>query len=208
MSPSEADAALDQLSKRLPDLERHPPEALDGVALAASLAPADAAEMGRALTEISAAGLVAIPRGGGRHLHLGNPPARADLCLSTHRLAGIEALEPAERVCRAAAGTPLAELRRAAASHAAEIPIDGPGDATLGGALAAASTGPRSHVFGRARDAVLGLDVVLGSGEVTRCGGRVVKNVTGYDLAKLYTGSLGSLGVITAAWLRLRPAPE
>jgi glycolate oxidase FAD binding subunit len=62
--------------------------------------------------------------------------------------------------------------------------------------------------FGRPRDAVLGLDVVLASGARTRCGGRVVKNVTGYDLAKLYTGSLGTLGVIASAWLRLRPLPE
>jgi glycolate oxidase FAD binding subunit len=68
--------------------------------------------------------------------------------------------------------------------------------------------GPRCLRFGRPRDSVLGLDVVLGSGERTRCGGRVVKNVTGYDLAKLYTGSLGTLGVIEGAWLRLRPRAE
>lgn len=203
-----SDHALDELAGALPDLERHAPQWLDGRPIAATLAPPDADALSRALREINAAGLAAVPRGGGQHLRIGNPPARADLFLSTQRLDGVEVMEPAEGVCRAAAGTRLGELRRAAAVHGAELPIDGPDAATVGGALAAASVGPRSHVYGRARDAVLGLDVVLASGEATRCGGRVVKNVTGYDLAKLYTGSLGTLGVITAAWLRMRPEPE
>lgn len=203
-------AALDQLGSELGGgaLTYHDPIDLDGVAIAATLSPGDGPALSRAVAAISRAGLAAVPRGGGRHLALGNPPTRADLFLSTTALDEIEAFEPAEGVCRAAAGTRLAQLRAVVLAEGWELPLDGDDSATLGGALAAGSVGPRSHGFGPARDAVLGLDVVLGSGERTRCGGRVMKNVTGYDLAKLYTGSLGSLGVIESAWLRLRPRPE
>ena len=100
-------------------------------------------------------------------------------------------------------------LRAAANQQGWELPLDAPGrGATLGGVISAAAVGPRALGYGAPRDIVLGIDSVLGTGERTRCGGRVVKNVTGYDLAKLYTGSLGTLCVIEAAWLRLLPAPE
>jgi len=107
---------------------------------------------------------------------------------------------------RCAAGTRLAALREHLAGSGWELPLDPPGEnATLGAALAAAAVGPR---YASPRDAALGLGVVLASGERIRCGGRVVKNVTGYDLAKLFVGSFGCYGVIEWAWLRLRPAPE
>jgi glycolate oxidase FAD binding subunit len=203
-------AALDALAAELGEgaLVRHAPEPVDGVAIAATIAPRDAEALAAAIRALGRAGLSAVPRGGGRQLWLGNPPARADVFLSTAGLAGAGVFEPAEGVCRAEAGTRISELRRTVAAEGWELPLDAPAAATLGGALATASIGPRSHGFGRARDAVLGLSVVLGSGERTRCGGRVVKNVTGYDLAKLYTGSLGGLCVIESAWLRLRPRPE
>jgi glycolate oxidase FAD binding subunit len=109
---------------------------------------------------------------------------------------------------RVGAGTRLVELRAHAAAEGWELPLDSPGvDATLGGTIATAVTGPRAHAFGPVKDAILGLEVVGGDGVATRCGGRVVKNVTGYDLAKLYCGSFGSFSIVTAAWLRLRPAP-
>jgi glycolate oxidase FAD binding subunit len=120
----------------------------------------------------------------------------------------VDELDADEGVCHARAGTPLSALRGAAAARGWELPLDAPGaNTTVGGALAAAALGPRAQGYGPPRDAVLGLEVALASGERTRCGGRVVKNVTGYDLNKLYTGSLGTLGVIEGAWLRLRPAP-
>lgn len=189
-------------------LECHEPDELDGVALAATLRPVDGPGLGEAVRALGRHGLAAVLRGAGRHLSLGNPPSRADVFLATDRLAGVDTFEAGEGVCHAAAGTRLAELRRVVGEQGWEIPIDAPAEATLGGALAAAALGPRSHGYGLARDAVLGLEVVLGSGERTRCGGRVVKNVTGYDLAKLYVGSLGTLAVIEGAWLRLRPRPE
>ena len=90
-----------------------------------------------------------------------------------------------------------------------ELPLDDAGrGGTLGGLLSTASLAPRALGFGRPRDVVLGCEIVLADGLRTRCGGRVVKNVTGYDMAKLYVGSLGALGVITGAWLRLAPRSE
>ena len=182
---------------------------LEGVAPCATLHPGDAPALARAVGALAASGLAALVRGGGTHMQLGNPPRRADVVLSTRRLAGVLAFDPGEGVCRVAAGTPLEALRAEVNAGGWELPLDPPGQgSTVGGALAAAAIGPRALGFGLPRDLVLGLDVVLADGTPTRCGGRVVKNVTGYDLAKLYTGSLGTLGVIAAAWLRLRPRPE
>lgn len=202
--------ALERLDGELGGvLEWHEPVYVDGVAARATLRPQGGEALAAALRAIADAGLAALPRGAGTHCGLGNPPRRADVLLSTAGLRGVDTFEPAEGVCHAAAGTPLAALRAAVTGEGWELPLDVPDDAaTLGGALAVAAVGPRAQGYGPARDAVLGLEVALASGERTRCGGRVVKNVTGYDLAKLYTGSLGSLGVIEAAWLRLRPAPE
>jgi glycolate oxidase FAD binding subunit len=202
-------AALESLGSELGagTLSHHDPIDLDGVPVAATLSPADGEALARAVEAIGRAGLAAVPRGSGLHLALGNPPERADLFLSCAALHEVTDFEPAEGVCRAGAGTRLSTLCERVGGEGWELPLEGPGAATLGGVLAAAAVGPRSQHFGPARDAVLGLGVVLGSGERTHCGGRVVKNVTGYDLAKLYTGSVGSLGVIESAWLRLRPRP-
>jgi glycolate oxidase FAD binding subunit len=121
---------------------------------------------------------------------------------------GIDTFEPDEGVLHAKAGTPIRAIHDVVAEEGWELALDPPGaNSTVGGTLASAATGPRSQAFGPVRDAVLGLDVVGGDGVSSKCGGRVVKNVTGYDLAKLYCGSFGSLGIITGAWLRLRPAP-
>jgi glycolate oxidase FAD binding subunit len=185
------------------------PVEVEGIKVGETWLPADAEALAEAVRSLGARGLAAFVRGAGTELPQGNLPRRADVLLSTQALAGIEELDADEGVARVRAGTPVSELREAAHREGLDVPLDPPARAsTVGGALAAAALGPRCLGYGRARDAVLGLDVVLGSGERTRCGGRVVKNVTGYDLAKLYVGSLGTLAVITHAWLRLRPLPE
>jgi glycolate oxidase FAD binding subunit len=187
----------------------HPPHDVDGAAPARTLAPRDGAALATGLRRLSEAGAAAIVRGAGSRLGFGNPPRRADLLLSLERLAGIDALDADEGVLHAGAGTPLAQLRRSAADAGWELPLDAPTPgATLGGALAQAAIGPRVRAHGAPRDQLLGLEVALASGERTRCGGRVVKNVTGYDLMKLHTGACGTLGVIESAWLRLRARPE
>ena len=147
-------------------------------------------------------------RGSGTHDALGNRVDEPALLLSTQALCGIEELDTQDGVVRVRAGTPLGELRTRVAPHGWELPLGAPDSATVGGTIGAAAIDARRLGYGAPRDCVLGLDVVLATAERTRCGGRVVKNVTGFDLAKLYTGSLGSLCVIEAAWLRLRPRPQ
>jgi glycolate oxidase FAD binding subunit len=189
------------------DLE--PPCTLPGASLPVAIEPRDADSLGAALAVLDAARVPAAILGAGTKAWLGNPLRGARLLISTLGLAGIDELDEADGVVRVGAGTSLEALAAAARTAGWASPIDAPGrGGTVGGALASALAGPRRPGFGPARDAVLGLDTVLAHGALTRCGARVVKNVTGYDLAKLYVGSLGTLGVIERAWLRLRVVPE
>lgn len=190
-------------------VEEHPAIEVDGVPIGITLRPRDAPALSQALEVLSQRRLPAVVRGGGSRLGVGNPPRGTEIFLSTRRLNGIEDFEPAEGVCRVRAGTPVGEVRAHVNAEGWDVPLDPPSaEATVGGTLAAATVGPRVQAFGPPRDALLGLEVALTNGERTRCGGRVVKNVTGYDMNKLYTGSFGTLGVITSAWLRLRPLPR
>jgi glycolate oxidase FAD binding subunit len=187
----------------------HAPVDVEGVKPGITLEPQDGEALAGAVRVLCERGLAVLVRGGGTRLGLANPVTRAEAILSTSRLEGIELLDAEEGVVHVRAGTSLSTLRDAVREAGWELPLDPPGRATtVGGAIASAALGPRSLGFGQVRDVVLGLGVVLGSGERTRCGGRVVKNVTGYDLQKLYAGSFGTLGVIESAWLRLRPLPE
>jgi glycolate oxidase FAD binding subunit len=186
-------------------LQEHEPRDLDGLASTLTLRPLDGRALSNTLTVLESCSLAVLVRGGGHRASVGNPPTRADAFLSTDRLVGVEEFDASEGVCHVRSGTPLADVREAVNESGWELPLDPPGPGTtVGGCLAAASIGPRAHGFGRPRDLVLGLEVCLASGQRVRCGGRVVKNVTGYDLNKLYTGSFGTLGVIESAWLRLR----
>jgi len=184
----------------------HEPRAVEGAQLEATLRPKSGEALSVALRLLSVEALPALVRGGGTRLATANAPCRARVLLETQGLGEPAEIDTDEGVARFAAGAKLSALRDALAGSGWELPLDPPGaGTTLGGALAAAAQGPR---FASPRDVVLGLGVVLASGERIRCGGRVVKNVTGYDLAKLFVGSYGTLGVIEWAWLRLRPAPE
>jgi glycolate oxidase FAD binding subunit len=187
----------------------HEPRLVDGIGFERSLRPADADSLARTLAALSAADVSVVVTGNGSRLSLGNPPRDAALLLDVSKLAGVDDFDPGEGVCHVGAGTSLGLIRDELATEGWELPLDATGaQPTLGGVVAAAAAGPRALGYGAPRDVVLGLGVVLASGVRTRCGGRVVKNVTGYDLCKVYTGSLGSLGVIESAWLRLRPRPQ
>ena len=145
-------------------------------------------------------------------------PMQAERSLDLSRLSGVTLYEPEELVLAAGAGTPLREIeaRLAAARQilAFEPPDLGPlygqppGQATLGGIIACNLSGPRRVKVGAARDYVLGCTAVNGRGEIVKTGGRVMKNVTGYDLSKLVTGSFGTLMAIAEATLKVMPAPE
>lgn len=203
-----ATADLDALRDTAGEAELEPVE-IDGAKLAATLRPADADALARTVAVLGERAIGCVVQGGGTRMALGNPPRGARVVLSTCRLDGIPELDADEGVARILAGTPLATARAAVEAAGWELPFDAPGArTTLGGVLATAAVGPRHLGYGRPRDLVLGLDVVQGDGTATRCGGRVVKNVTGYDLMKLHIGACGAFGVISAAWLRLRPRPE
>ena len=182
---------------------------IDGLKLGVAVTPPDEEALARSVAALAARGVGCVIRGGGSRMALGNPPRGAGVLLSTAALDGILEMDAEEGVVHVCAGTPLRVLRDAVHEAGWELPFDPPGTrATLGGTLASAAVGPRHPGFGRPRDRVLGMTVVLGDGTRTRCGGRVVKNVTGYDLMKLHIGGCGAFGVITAAWLRLAVRPE
>ena len=140
---------------------------------------------------------------------LGNPPAGLDLVLGLERLNGLAFHEPADLVAAAEAGMTIDAFRGELARHGQTLPLEFPlsSRATVGGVLAANAGGPSRLAFGGLRDWLIGLKVVSASGDITKSGGRVVKNVTGYDLNKLYTGSLGTLGVIVEATFKVTPLP-
>src|SRR4051812_22534322 len=178
------------------------------------LTPRDANEVEQAVQWALGAGRALEIVGHGSKRALGRP-AQSDLTLDLASLAGITLYEPEELVLSAKAGTPLAEIEAlVAASHQmlAFEPMDyGPvlggaaGRGTLGGTLAANVSGPRRIKAGAARDHVLGFSAVSGRGETFKSGGRVVKNVTGYDLSKLMAGSWGTLAAMTTATVKVLP---
>ncbi|MCS7313068.1 MAG: FAD-binding oxidoreductase [Acidobacteria bacterium] len=153
--------------------------------------------------------LKVIPWGGGTMVDLGRPPLRVDLALDLSDLNGVVDYEPADMTASFRAGTTLRDAQALLAAHGQFIPLDPPGAdrATLGGILATAASGPWRHRYGTPRDLVLAVQVVHADGTVTRGGAKVVKNVAGYDMPKLYIGSLGTLGVIVEVTLRVYPRP-
>jgi glycolate oxidase FAD binding subunit len=138
---------------------------------------------------------------------LGNLPRAYDVALVTSRLNQIVEYEPADLTLTVQTGIAMSDLASELKRNNQLLPLDAPPGATLGGVLATGSFGPWRHAYGPARDWVLGVRVVHADGRVTKAGGRVVKNVAGYDMTKLYLGSLGTLGVTVEASLRVTPLP-
>ncbi len=185
------------------------PPGLDGLTPELLLRPKSAEALCLLLTRLSENRIPALVLGGATRTEWGNPAREGRVVISTAGLDGIRELDAEEGVVCAGAGTPISSLARAASDAGLSFPLDPPGGATtLGGVLATDALGPRHTGYGRARDLVLGLEVALGDGTHARSGGRVVKNVTGYDLAKLHIGALGTLGVMSEAWIKLKPGPE
>jgi glycolate oxidase FAD binding subunit len=154
-------------------------------------------------------GLAVSPRGGGTKMHIGDPPRELDLILSTARMSEIIEYAPDDQVVRVQAGIRLGDLQERLSGSNQMLAIDPPeSGATIGGIIAANSSGPRRYKYGTIRDLIIGITVVLQDGTVAKAGGKVVKNVAGYDLSKLFTGSLGTLGVIATANFRVHPRPE
>jgi glycolate oxidase FAD binding subunit len=173
------------------------------------LEPADGVELAGALAAAAGAGESVVLHGGGTLQRSANPPARYDSALLTTRLVAVHEYEPRDLTIGIGAGTTLATLRRMLGEHRQVLPLDAPlpARATIGGTLAAGWAGPRRATYGRARDLLIGATVALTDGTLAVCGGMVVKNVTGYDLGKLYVGSQGTLGAIVRANFKVLPAP-
>lgn len=183
---------------------------LAGVVPALVARPADAAEVAATVAVAGACGAALVPLGRGAHRTLGHPPARYDLALLSERLERVCDYTPADMTVTVEAGTTIAALDALLAREGQWLPIEPPlpEATTVGGLLAADLAGPLAASQGRARDFVIGIEVVTAAGIVARAGGRVVKNVAGYDLMKLFIGSLGTLAVLTEVTFKVRPRPE
>jgi glycolate oxidase FAD binding subunit len=180
-----------------------------GTPAAVAVTPGTIEEAARVLDAARAAGAAIVPWGGGTQQRIGAPPARADVVLHTGRLAGLLEWEPADLTASLGAGMTLAAVQAHLATRGQQLPIDAPRPdrATLGGLVATNTAGPRRWRYGGWRDLIIGMRMALADGTVIKSGGQVVKNVQGYDLAKLFVGSLGTLGVIGQVNVRLVPLP-
>lgn len=183
--------------------------AVHGVVPKAVVAPASAEEAAAVLALASGDGWVVEPAGAGACLDGGRVPGRVDLVLTTERLAEVVEYEPADLTASVGAGIRMAALAARFGAHRQWLPLDPPGHpgATLGAIVSTASAGPLRLAYGTPRDHVLGLQLVTGDGRILELGGKVVKNVAGYDLVKLVVGSRGTLGIVTRVNVRLRPIP-
>ena len=184
--------------------------AVDGLAPKSVVRPGTTGEVTGVISYANANKLAVIPLGGRLHVGLGNLPERYDLALDVSRLNQVVEFEPADLTITVQAGITLSALREATGAAGMVVPFDPalPHGATVGGVLAAALSGPARMSFGAPRDFTIGLRVVTADGRLTRAGGKVVKNVAGYDLCKLYIGSLGTLGVIVEATFKTVPLPQ
>jgi glycolate oxidase FAD binding subunit len=151
--------------------------------------------------------LTVVPRGGGSRLSWGTPATACDLVVDTTRMARVVEHASGDLVARMQAGTRMGDVAAVLAEAGQEIALDVPADATVGGVVASGLAGPRRLRYGTPRDLVIGMTIVRADGTVAKSGGKVVKNVAGYDLGKLFAGSAGTLGLITEATFRLHPLP-
>lgn len=171
--------------------------------------PADEAQVQEVLKIAHAAKAVVCPMGAGRNLGLGNLPQGVDLVISSERMSEISDYSPDDLVVSMQAGVTLGQLQATLAKRGQMLPID-PfcSDAcTIGGLVACNLSGPRRTLYGTLRDMTIGLRVVYPNGDLIRTGGKVVKNVAGYDMTKLFIGSLGTLAFLTETVFKLRPLP-
>jgi glycolate oxidase FAD binding subunit len=187
-----------------------PEDNIAGVQPTMVFEPVNEVELATALRYADSAGLRVIPRGSGSKLGWGNPPSRADLVLSTARLNRVIEHAWADLTVSVEAGCTIGTLQDTLAQHGQRVAIDPlwPEHTTVGGLLSTNDSGTLRIRYGGLRDLIIGATIALPDGTLASSGGKVVKNVAGYDLPKLVTGALGTLGVITRAVFRLHPLPH
>lgn len=203
------------LTERLPDLPLAPERQRSRFAVRGTLPdcvalPNSVEQVQQVLQETARLGLAVLPTGMGLRMGLGRTPSRHDVTLGSRNLDRIVAHEAGDLTVTVESGCPLVVLQEELAKAGQWLPIDPPLPdlTTIGGLIAANASGPSRLAHGRVRDHLLGISVVLADGRLIRAGGRVVKNVAGYDLMKLFTGSFGTLGVVVEASFRVLPLPR
>ncbi|WP_433468208.1 FAD-binding oxidoreductase [Spirillospora sp. CA-128828] len=200
---------LDALAKVCGDVRPgEPAEGVLGVEPVFVAAPASLAEAADVMRVAAEKGLAVVPRGAETRLDWGTPPERCDLLVDTHRLDKLVEHTAGDLVAKAEAGLPMDRLNEKLAERGQRLALDLPlPGSTVGGTIATGAAGPLRSLYGTPRSLVIGLTVVRADGQIARSGGKVVKNVAGYDLGRLLSGSYGTLGLIVEATFRLHPIP-
>jgi glycolate oxidase FAD binding subunit len=179
------------------------------VPVRSTVSPTSLEELGSVMAAADADGSAVCIAGGGTKLDVGAAPTRLDLLVSTAELSEVIEYNPADLIVRAQAGLPLATLQAIVAEKGQRLALDPPEvGATLGGVVASNASGPLRHRYGTVRDLLIGATFVLADGTVSHTGGKVVKNVAGYDLGKLLTGSYGTLAALGDVTFRLHSLPN
>jgi len=203
---------LDELTRVCPDAsarEARPDDAVDGVTPEVVVLPRGTEEVAAVARLAASRGRTVVARGAGTKLDWAGTPSSAEVVIDLSRMDAVLEHASGDLVARVQAGARLAAIDRQLAEARQWLPVDEvvPGS-TIGGVVATGICGPSRYLHGAVRDLVIGVTVVRADGVVARSGSKVVKNVAGYDLAKLFTGSYGTLGIVTEAIFRLRPSPE
>ena len=183
---------------------------VDGLLPSTVMRPEDAEDAARGLRLCDLTPAAVVVWGGGTQMRLGASPRRYDVAFSTERMTRLLEYEPADLTCRVEAGMRLRDLQATLREQGQRLPLDPPHpeQATVGGMVAANSNGLSRGRYGTVRDWVIGVAVAYPSGKVARAGGKVVKNVAGYDLMKLHIGALGTLGVVAEVNFKVQVRPE
>ena len=183
-------------------------ESIDGVEPRETIEPASADDVEATLASASKQRMSVVIRGGGTKMGWGRTPSSIDILLTTKRLSALVAHEFADLTATVQAGARIDDINRTLARHGQWLPIESAFDeATIGGAIATNDSGPLRHRYGTPRDLIIGVRLALTDGRLIKAGGNVVKNVAGYDLGKLISGSFGSLAAIVSATFKLTPLP-
>lgn len=204
---------LVEMAGEVPTRPGAPGDAVSGLIPDLVVTPGSAQEVSAVLRASSQRGWSVVVRGGGTKLTWGAPPRHCEIVLETGRLDQLVEHEPGDLICVAGAGMTLGRLQSlvaGAAGYRQRLMLDPPqGDgATLGGLVATRAAGPLRARYGTMRDQLLGAQFVLADGTIARTGGKVVKNVAGYDIDKLLVGSLGTLAVLVEVAVRLHPVAD
>jgi glycolate oxidase FAD binding subunit len=203
-----ADPLLPQLAAACPKVRvAGPVDVVAGMPARLVAEPASTAEAAALLRAAAQLRLTVVARGAGTRLDWGLPPRACDLIVDTRRLNAIIEHAAGDLVVRAEAGVRLDDLQDKLAAEGQRLALDPAEHGTIGGLVATNTAGPLRFRYGAPRDLLIGITVVRADGTVARAGGKVVKNVAGYDLGKLFAGSCGTLGLVTEATFRLHPLP-